>query len=315
MATRLIDGGLSTQLEKQGVDLTQYPKTWTAGLLGTAEGQKHLLQAHQQYILAGAQIILTSSYQTSPTTDPRLLAASVDLALLAKETASSPSNVFLSLGPWGATQADGSEYTGQYPVAVTQDFLFQFHSTRLSLLLQHKSVDGLAFETIPSRLELSAILNLIESTTFHLPTWITFSSPDGVHLCDGSNFADAVEACLVQFAAAAQQSTSKKYLGVNCVHPSTVDPFLDIVLPLAQQYAGVLTGIVLYPNNGGTWDAEQRCWCNEDTFKGGGRSAGFSGKAVEWRDRIVNEQLDCFIGGCCSTDADTIAELKKCLCI
>ena len=150
MTTTLIDGGLSTQLETQGVDLKRYPKLWTAGLLTTAKGQLEVLAAHQHYILAGANIILTSSYQICPfmVNAEDLLVASRDLALQAKGTSAAASQVFLSLGPWGATQADGSEYTGDYKELATQDYLFTFHAKRLSMLLQpgqHQStsvVDG-----------------------------------------------------------------------------------------------------------------------------------------------------------------------------
>jgi homocysteine S-methyltransferase len=317
MTTTLIDGGLSTQLETQGVDLKRYPKLWTAGLLTTAKGQLEVLAAHQHYILAGADIILTSSYQICPfmVNAEDLLVASRDLALQAKDTSAAASQVFLSLGPWGATQADGSEYTGDYKELATQDYLFTFHAKRLSMLLQpgqHQStsvVDGLAFETIPSLLELNAILRVMASTTYDLPTWISFSSPDGIHMCDGATFDSVVAHCLTWFAA--HPCSSPRILGVNCVHPSTIDPFLDIVLPLIP-HQGVLDGIALYPNNGGTWDAVKRCWCNdEDTESTSKTSLGFSGKAVEWRDRIVKQGLNCYIGGCCSTDAKTIAVLKE----
>ena len=73
----------------------------------------------------------------------------------------------------------------------------RFNKTRLSLLLggagggagaaNNSQVDGLAFETIPSSLELESILPLLSSSCYSsFPGWITFSSKDGIHLCDGS---------------------------------------------------------------------------------------------------------------------------------
>jgi homocysteine S-methyltransferase len=309
-STYIIDGGLSTQLECQGVDLKKYPKLWTAGLLGSKEGHAQLLNAHLSYLNAGADIILTASYQTSADTKKDLLAASVDLAIEARDTVSK-GKVFVSLGPWGATQADGSEYTGNYPSESGEDFLFQFHKTRLSLLLENRSVDGLAFETIPSTVELFAILKLLATDQFNFPTWISFSTPNGTHLCDGTPFEVALTSCLQQFSSISL-TNSPRYLGLNCVHPSTIDSFLDIIIPLTQKYNNVLNGIVLYPNNGGTWDSEKRCWV-EDGVVEEGVVSGFCNKAVEWRDTIVGAGLICFIGGCCSTHASTILELKSCL--
>ena len=114
---QLIDGGLSTQLELQGVDLKKFPKTWTAGLLESPSGCADLRRAHASYIDAGADIILTSSYQTSLDTEKVILQKSVALTVEAANIEATKggglAKVYLSLGPWGATQADGSEYTGK----------------------------------------------------------------------------------------------------------------------------------------------------------------------------------------------------------
>ena len=322
MTLRIIDGGLSTQLEAQGVNLKEHPKLWTAGLLSSTDGRAELLKAHSAFIEAGADIVLTSSYQTSPDLAQDLLSASVHLALEARDTARAlgrPIDVFLSLGPWGATQADGSEYTGVYPPSATKAFLSKFHASRLSLLLKDEkenSIDGLAFETIPSQLELSSILPLLSSPPYiSIPAWITFSSNDGVLCCDGSLLSTAIEMCLSSFAAGPTEAP--RWLGLNCVHPESVDAFLDSILPILE--TSTVAGVVLYPNNGGTWNAETRCWCElEGTsdVTDGTCSDGYTQKAKEWRDRIINGEKggkDLMIGGCCSTDARTIKKLRECL--
>ena len=83
---RVLDGGLSTQLENHhGVDLTQHPKLWTAGLLANEAGRTKLRAAHDAFIEAGARIILSSSYQVNPTMDAQAATASVELALTARD--------------------------------------------------------------------------------------------------------------------------------------------------------------------------------------------------------------------------------------
>lgn len=57
----LLDGGLSNELEKQGCDLNQ--KLWSAKLLDS--NPEAIVLAHLAYLEAGAQCIITSSYQAT----------------------------------------------------------------------------------------------------------------------------------------------------------------------------------------------------------------------------------------------------------
>jgi homocysteine S-methyltransferase len=305
--TFLVDGGLSTQLESQGVDLKQHPQLWTAGLLSSDHGRKQLSTAHTQFLNAGSDIILTASYQVSPECNQLVADFSVSLALAARDAASNkeglPAKVFVSLGPWGATQADGSEYTGKYDKHVTKVFLKDWHTRRLELLLKNNSgVDGLAFETIPSMLELGAIVEVLGATK--KAGWTTFSSSDGIHLCDGTPIEDAFELC---DKITKVDDCLDRYFGLNCVHPDTINPFLDVVVPLAAISRGSINGIAVYPNNGGTWDAEGRCWKDAEGQEG----EGFSLLAKEWKARVEDAGLNFVVGGCCSTDAKTIRKLKE----
>ena len=112
---RVLDGGLSTQLENHhGVNLSDFPKLWTAGLLVDEIGCSKLRAAHEAFIHAGASIILSSSYQTNPDMDVATLRRSVELALSARDEADRPVEAWVSVGPYGATLADGSEYRGDY---------------------------------------------------------------------------------------------------------------------------------------------------------------------------------------------------------
>ncbi len=57
----VLDGGLSNQLEEQGLDLNN--ALWSASLL--SENETELINAHRQYLNAGANCIITASYQAS----------------------------------------------------------------------------------------------------------------------------------------------------------------------------------------------------------------------------------------------------------
>src|SRR5210317_2089533 len=82
----LLDGGLATELEAQGHDLND--PLWSAALLLRDPGA--IVDAHRAYLDAGAQCIISASYQASreglsrlglsPLEADRLIAGTVDLA-------------------------------------------------------------------------------------------------------------------------------------------------------------------------------------------------------------------------------------------
>lgn len=326
------------------MDLARHPTLWTAGLLSDADGRAKLGAAHAAFIEAGASIILSASYQTSPTMDAAAVAESVQLALDARDAASRPGvEAWVSVGPYGAVLADGSEYRGDY--TLSEDELRAWHAERLSLLLSpHAAVsrataaavsrataaamprqpDGLAFETIPSMAEVRAILSLLSDSTNSsaprhgaegercppdqlaaIPAWLSFSCRDGRHLVDGTPLEDAAAACASTFA----RRSAGGYIGVNCVPPSIIHAALDVLLVAAARAPrGAISGVVLYPNDGGRWDAERRCWVHAH----GERSYAES-LAVEWAARIHAAGLEAIIGGCCSTDQCTVRTLRHAL--
>lgn len=57
----VLDGGLSNQLAAQGCDLSD--PLWTARLL--KDGPEQLAAAHTAYADAGAQVLISASYQAS----------------------------------------------------------------------------------------------------------------------------------------------------------------------------------------------------------------------------------------------------------
>lgn len=113
------DGGLATELEARGHDLSD--PLWSARLLVDAP---HAITAvHTAYFRAGAQIATTASYQASfegfaargigHDDATVLLRRSVELAQAARdEVGVGGLSVAASVGPYGAALADGSEYRG-----------------------------------------------------------------------------------------------------------------------------------------------------------------------------------------------------------
>lgn len=268
----ILDGGLATELEKRGYDISD--KLWSARLLRDAPSA--IRAVHADYVAAGAQCLITASYQATLAT---LTADHLRLSVrLAREAA--PQVVAASVGPYGAARADGSEYTGAYDL--DEDGLHAWHAERFAVLAD-AGADLLACETIPSFPEARALCRLLEATP-HAAAWFSFCCRDGARIADGTPLADC--------AAYLEDCPQVVAVGLNCTAPRHVLPLL----------AKLRTGkkVVVYPNSGEAWDPVRRVWTGEAD------PAGFAALAVEWRRAGAD-----WIGGCCRTGPEHIRALRR----
>ncbi|KAK8373231.1 hypothetical protein O3P69_017369 [Scylla paramamosain] len=121
-----------------------------------------------------------------------------------------------SVGPYGACQADGSEYTGSYIPSVTQCDLATWHLPRLEALAG-AGLQLVALETLPALSEALALLGLLQEFP-DLNAWVTFSCKDAQHTSYGDNFGEAVRSCYEQ---GREQLIG---VGVNCTPPPPHHP-------------------------------------------------------------------------------------------
>jgi len=77
-----------------------------------------------------------------------------------------------SVGSYGATLHDGSEYTGSFINSISREDLKEFHRDRIEALLD-AGVDLLAMETIPVLGEALVLLDLISEYP-HAKAWLSF---------------------------------------------------------------------------------------------------------------------------------------------
>lgn len=274
----VLDGGLSTALQELG----EQPSgaLWTAAAL--IDRPEVIVAAHRLYVEAGAEVIITSSYQASQAgfeaagctaaEARRLLASTTDVARRAGATV-----VASSVGPFGACRADGSEYHGRY--GVSWDDVRQFHARRLDVLVD-TGADMFAVETMPTAAEADIVVDELRRRT-DAPAWVSFTCVDDHHTYGGDVFADA----------AAVVAPAVTWVGVNCTAPQHVTGLLAC--------AGGPS--VAYPNHGGTWDPVARQW-------GTGAPVFEPARVVEWVHAGAR-----LAGGCCgvgSADIAALAELR-----
>ncbi|MFS0734853.1 homocysteine S-methyltransferase [Microbacterium sp. 1P10UB] len=275
----VLDGGLGTLLEARGHDLSS--SLWSARLL--RDDPDEVRVAHAEFVTAGADVLITSSYQVgydalaaeglSAAEVDELLRASVRLAREAADDAGRDVLVAASIGPYGAVRADGSEYTGVYDVDAAA--LRLWHRRRLQVLAD-AGADLIAVETLPSLAEVEAVAAELAGTG--AAAWISLSGAS-------SGFTRATRIAALAAAAEVDEVVA---VGVNCCPPGSVAE------ALADAPDGV--ALVAYPNSGEQWDAHARAW------HGAGNISPHDASAwIEAGARLV--------GGCCRTTPADIAGL------
>jgi S-methylmethionine-dependent homocysteine/selenocysteine methylase len=281
----IIDGGLSTALELLGADISG--PLWTAQTV--IDDPALLERAHRSFVEAGAEIIATASYQCGTKQFESIglsakeardaLASTTSIARRVVEGTSVA--VAVSVGPFGASQANGSEYTGRYGVEwqVVEDY----HREKLQILVD-SGADLIAVETIPLADEALLIAEILEELGAP-PAWFSFGFADETQTYG----LDAVDKAVLGIAGYADLVA----IGLNCTHPRYVD---SLLAAMSELVSGI--PLIVYPNHGREWDAVGRCWTGDS----------ISISSVEtvrgWVDLGAR-----FVGGCCGVDPFGIAEL------
>jgi homocysteine S-methyltransferase len=289
----IVDGGLGVELLDRGFACTT--NLWSGEAILTRPDL--LLEVHRAYLTAGAQVIATATYQVSHAELRRLgysdaaidgvFARAVGLvreAIAAHRLAGgAPAGEFVaaaSLGPYGATVGDGSEY------AATQHLepaaLAAFHIERLRSVVR-AAPDVILFETVPTLAEAVIIAQAVRELGLRR-VWMTFSCADGERTFGGDRVREIV--------AALGSYDGIEVLGVNCTAPGAV---ASLVREIQSQTA---KPVLVCPNLGQRWETEG------GGLAGGATAAEFLRHVPEWVALGV-----AHLGGCCGVGPRTIAEL------
>lgn len=287
--TLLLDGGFATTLESLGCSINS--SLWSAEILKTNPDM--IAQVHQLFSQAGADIILTNTYQAaypsfrnagfhSDEID-QFLKTAVDTA----RSSQTDSVLVASLGPYAAYLTDGSEYTGDY--SVSDDVYLSYHKERIQTLINYGITD-FVFEAVPNFDEIKALTETVIPyfKQYDLTFWLSCTVGNTGNLSDGTDFQKVCEYI-------ADHPDEWSVFGINCSTIQGIEASLSKGMLDVPQYTA------LYPNGGKTYDAVTKTWSGED------QTDILFTHAAEWQAKGVN-----IIGGCCGIlpkDIRTLADV------
>jgi homocysteine S-methyltransferase len=284
----VLDGGLSTELESRGHDVSS--ALWSARLL--RDDPAAIVEAHAAFAAAGAQVATTASYQATLEgfvamgVDRRSAERLIERSVLLAREAQGDGWVAGSVGPYGAMLADGSEYTGAYVAELDVRALRAFHRPRMDLLAG-AGADVLACETVPAAAEAGALV--AEAVDLGMPIWLSLTTVLDDHGVPRTRRGEPA-ADVYALVAGVPEVVA---VGVNCTAPAAIGPTVA-----AAAVAG--KPIVVYPNSGERWDAAARHWT--------GSPAAWTGDIPSWVARGTR-----LVGGCCRVRPAHVAAIATSL--
>lgn len=295
----ILDGALGTELENRGYDVSG--KLWSAKYL--LKKPIAIQEIHEVYLIAGSDIITTSSYQASI---PSFLEAGLNLeesydlikktvflaenaiktvweSLPIEEKAKRPYPLIAgSVGPYAAYLSDGSEYTGDYQLS--QEKFQEFHRPRIQALLEAGS-DLLAIETIPNVQETKAILDLLEKEFPQVEAYLSFTAQTESTISDGTKIEEVGKL--------ADLSSQILALGINCTAPHLISPLLTCLQSVSKK------PFVVYPNSGEIYNGDSQTWSSNPNQE----------NTLVQNSQLWRELGARLLGGCCRTRPTDMKEL------
>jgi homocysteine S-methyltransferase len=314
----LLDGGLGTTLEDEhGMKFSsEETPLWSSHLL--ISSPETLLKVQTDFAKAGADVILTATYQASfdgMAKTPAIshwdhkqkqnaLTSAVSISKAAVDSNGLPGLVALSLGAYGATLIPSQEYSGIYG----ECDLLSFHRSRLQAFMEDeswKNVDIVAFETLPRLDEIKVAREVMSGHDSVKPFWISCVFRKDDNLPDGSSIEQVVKAMLEK-----DETVPPYAIGINCTKVHKISALIRKFEEAADGLGLALPRIVIYPDGAGglIYDTALQKWVGD-----GSEDAPWDEQLFDIVKEVVGRGrwAGLIVGGCCKTTPGHIVKLRK----
>ncbi|KIW85322.1 hypothetical protein Z517_00712 [Fonsecaea pedrosoi CBS 271.37] len=313
----LLDGGLGTTLEdEQGIRFSSATPLWSSHLL--INNVEILRAVQREFANAGAEIILTATYQASfyGFKNTRVIHEHgigreearrymLSAVRIAREAFNGRLGlVALSLGAYGATMVPSTEYTGKYG-DMTQDDLLNFHLERILCFVDSEEwsdIDLVAIETLPRIDEVRAARRMMQRVD-DKEYWISCVFPDSDEkLPDGTGVEELVKTMLAG-------DRTPYAIGINCTKVSRIRDLIKRFEYAANAHALELPRLIIYPDGAGgkVYDTGLQQWVGNDKGQLPWDQQVY-GIITEVKER--NKWKGIIVGGCCKTTPGDIQKLS-----
>jgi len=186
----LLDGAMGTELSKRGVDVSL--PLWSASALETHP--EAVLDIHQEYVAAGADIITANTFRTTPRTLRKVMESEEaarrrarKLMRRAVRAAKAAAGDFVRVAGCIAPLEDC-----YHPELFPGSSLAEFEFLELSRwLVDREGVDLLLMETMGRMDETRCLLKVTAEVS--CPRWVSFILLDDQHLLGGADLIDAAK--------------------------------------------------------------------------------------------------------------------------
>ncbi len=298
-AAVVMDGGMGTTLEDRGVHCQS--ALWSSFSILTAEGRTVMDRIHEEYVEAGAEILIANTHNASLAACRAYLDGDGPTVDLPEDLAGIPPDTFLARlhrrALMGVRRAipDGEDIvvaagigSAEGPYATTSRMSADEAAAWLEpqvRVIRDLDVDLVLFETLTTISEIEAVARLAREHDFP-PFGAGLTCGDDGRTLAGVSMAEAWSRL---------REASPAAVFIQCTRYDHVERALA---ELVQTLAGdCVPGV--YANDGRIW--EGRVWAGDRVTP-----EEYAEAALVWRDAGAR-----IIGGCCGTSPEHVRELRR----
>ncbi len=217
----ILDGAMGTEIENRGYDTSSI--IWSAQIL--FENPSLVQEIHEEYFNAGADIVITNTFRTSPYSFEKAgfkldsfrkyMFKAIDIAVKARDKSNTKGLIFGSIA--------SLEDCFRPDLVPEEKILELFHQKTLDSMGESKDLDLILFETQNNFREIQIISKLVSK--IDVPTGLSLTLNNKGDMLDGTSWSKVIK--LVK-------QSNFSIFGVNCSSPTVITQGLQKLIRISE---------------------------------------------------------------------------------